>query len=133
MSDPLLVTHIGNSPDDSGGIASVIRMFTTQPIDGVVTATLATYDSASRTRTLARYLRAVLRVVIGRREALGVLHVHLSIRGSFVREGSLVVFARWRGRPVVATVHGSSFVAWSGQHPRLTRFVLGRADRVTVL
>jgi glycosyltransferase involved in cell wall biosynthesis len=127
------VTQVGNSPHDRGGISSVIRTYADHPDPDVVVGSLVTYDSRSRVRTLTRFLTALVRIAITRRGRLGVVHVHLSMRGSFVREGVLLVVASARRLPVVATVHGSSFVAWSATRPRLTRAVLGRARRVTVL
>ena len=39
------------------------------------------------------------------------LTVHLSERGSFVREGALLALARRRGLPTVATIHGAVFAS----------------------
>lgn len=129
----LRVTHVGNSPEDRGGISSVIRNYTGNQYLDVATRTIATYDSTSRTRTVVRFAVAVARVATGRRHRLGVVHVHLSMRGSFVREGAIVVLARTRRAPVVVTVHGSRLMDWSSGHPRLTRTILRRADCTTVL
>lgn len=132
MTTPLRVTHFGNAPGDRGGIASVIRRHLESPPPGVEARAVATYASQDRTLTVRRYLRALAVVARGTRST-GVAHVHLSRRGSFVREGSVLALASLRGVPVVATVHGSDFVAWSSRHPRLTRAVLRRADATTVL
>ncbi|HEV7206516.1 MAG TPA: glycosyltransferase family 4 protein [Jatrophihabitans sp.] len=133
MSDSLTVTHLGNSPDDYGGIASVIRAYVEADEPGLTINAIATYDSTSRVRTVRRFLGALLHLVTRRRRGLGVVHVHISLRGSFVREGALAVVAGLRRLPVVITLHSGRFPDWSRGHPHLTTLVLRRADRITVL
>lgn len=130
---PLRVTHLGNSPDDYGGIASVIRSYAETDEPGLEISTIVTYDSTSRTGTIRRFLAALARVATRRRADLGVVHVHISLRGSFLREGGLAVVAGMRRLPVVITLHSGRFPDWSRGHPRLTTLVLRRADRITVL
>jgi len=60
-------------------------------------------------------------------------HVHLSERGSFLREGSLVALAHRRRLTTVATLHGASFAAFANRYKWLTSAVLGRADLITCL
>jgi glycosyltransferase involved in cell wall biosynthesis len=129
----LRVTHVGNSPTDYGGMASVMRAYTSARFADVDVAMIQSYDSTSRARTVLLLLRALVKVLTGRRADLGVVHVHLSKRGSFVREGVLVVLAAGRRLPVVTTIHSGGFVDWSAAHPRLARAVLGRASCTTVL
>src|SRR5581483_10576759 len=74
------------------------------------------------------WVSAVLRIAFGRRRTMGIVHVHLSFRGSFVREGSLMLLARARHMPVVATIHSGAFPQFSARHPRLVRRVLAQAD-----
>ncbi len=62
-----------------------------------------------------------------------VAHVHLSERGSFLREGSLVALAHRRGLVTVATIHGASFMPFARSYPWLVSAVLRRADLVTCL
>jgi len=62
-----------------------------------------------------------------------VVHVHLSVGGSFVREGAVVVVAHARRFPVVVSLHGGELPDFAARHPRLVRFVLSRADAVVAL
>jgi glycosyltransferase involved in cell wall biosynthesis len=77
---------------------------------------------------IATSARALLRMPAGH-----VAHIHLSERGSFLREGLLVALAHRRGLITVATIHGASFISFANQHPRLVSTVLKRADLVTCL
>ena len=59
--------------------------------------------------------------------------MHLSERGSFLREGSLVALAQRRGLVTVATIHGASLMPFARRHPWLVSTVLRRADLVTCM
>lgn len=65
--------------------------------------------------------------------AARVAHIHLSEKGSFLREGSLVALAGRRGLVTVATIHGGSFVTFAEKYPWLVSAVLRRAHLVTCL
>lgn len=71
---------------------------------------------------------ALLRIPAGQ-----IAHIHLSERGSFFREGALLLLARKRHLAVVATIHGASFVPFAIRHPRLVSAVLTQAHAVTCL
>jgi glycosyltransferase involved in cell wall biosynthesis len=62
-----------------------------------------------------------------------IVHVHLSERGSFIREGGLLVLAKRRGLPTAATIHGAAFLPFARRRPRLAATVLRHADLVTCL
>nr|WP_237398167.1 glycosyltransferase family 4 protein [Rathayibacter rathayi] len=72
-------------------------------------------------------------VAIARREFGSVIVVHLSERGSFLREGSLLRLAHRLGLRTVAHLHGSEFAAFTAAHPRLVKDVLRSADEVISL
>lgn len=59
--------------------------------------------------------------------------MHLSERGSFLREGALVALARRRGLVTVATIHGAVFISFAGRYPWLVSTVLRRAHLITCL
>lgn len=127
------VTHVGDAPDGCGGIASVLRNYATTPWPLSDVRVLPTYHRGSPGRTVTAWLWALAVVLAAPASRVGVVHVHVSWRGSFVREGAVLVLASLCGRPVVATVHGAEFVAWSAEHRVLAGTVLRRADAVTVL
>ena len=80
------------------------------------------------TRLVATSARALLQMPAGH-----VAHIHLSERGSFLREGSLVALAHRRGLVTVATIHGASFIPFARKCPWLVSTVLRHADLVTCL
>jgi len=125
------VHHFGPDPATVGGMATVIRVFTEHSVGGDAVdfhptwrpkAPLASARLAAlSTRALRRMTRAE------------VAHIHLSEKGSFVREGALVALARRHGLVTVASIHGGMFVAFAGRYPWLVSAVLGRAHLVTCL
>jgi glycosyltransferase involved in cell wall biosynthesis len=127
----LAAHHFGPDPATVGGMASVIRVFTERRVGGDAVDFHATWRP-NEPLTSARLATAAART-LRHLPAGDVVHVHLSEKGSFVREGALVALARRLGRPTVASIHGGEFVSFAGRHPRLVLAVLGRADLVTCL
>lgn len=126
------IVHIGPDVSEPGGIETVIGTYLrlSQPWDVSAVATW----SARRPRRLPP-IRAMVELIRIAVVGSGAIHVHLSHRGSFIREGALVLLARVLRLKVFATIHGSQFVA-SATDRRwavLYRFVLMRAYRVAVL
>jgi glycosyltransferase involved in cell wall biosynthesis len=126
-----LVHHFGPDPDYVGGMGSVIRVLTEHRVgcDAVVSHPTWRPNTALASARLA--LAAAVDIVGTHRAE--IVHVHLAQRGSFIREGGLVVFSRLRGRVTVATIHGSGFLAFARRHPRLVSWVLRRAAVITCL
>jgi glycosyltransferase involved in cell wall biosynthesis len=127
----LAVHHFGPDPNTVGGMASVIRTLTEHNVGGESVYSHATWRPRSPLPTtvlFAASVRALLRIPSGQ-----VAHVHLSERGSFLREGSLVALAHRRDLVTVATIHGASFVPFACQHPRLVSAVLRRTHLITCL
>ncbi len=112
-------------------MAAVIEVLVAERLGCDAAASLPTWRPDSFTGTLRLWLRAVLRIARSRRRV--VLHVHLSERGSFAREGSLLWLAARLGHPAVATVHGAEYAAFARSRPRAVRAVLRQADRVIAL
>jgi glycosyltransferase involved in cell wall biosynthesis len=137
LMKPKRVVHIGNDPDGAGGIAAVIRGHLARPPSavGLTEASWISYKpGSSRRGHLSTYLQIARRVLVSDDLRKSVVHVHLSRRGSLLREGSLILLARMRRSPrVVVTVHGST-AASGGYLGRLAlRFVLLPAHIVHVL
>ena len=119
----LHVTHVGPSPSDIGGMESVLRVYERARWSQL---SISVLPSTSRARRLDK-IRLVARAVrILRKGSDGPVHVHLSQRGSFVREGLISVVAG-KSRPVFATIHGSDFVATA--HGFKWRWLYGRILR----
>lgn len=101
-------------------------------LEGFDTRNIVSFEDGAFLWSFVPFLRALWAVANCPGVELGVVQVHLSQKGSFVREGILLLTAHWRKRPVVATLHGSRIVHFvSGS--RWASFVLRRADCVTVL
>lgn len=127
----MVVRHFGPDPATVGGMATVIRIFTEHSIGGEDVDCHPTWrpqSSLRNARLVSGAARALLRMP---RDA--VAHVHLSEKGSFVREGALVALARKCARPTVVTMHGASFMPFAEEHPSLAAGVLRRAHAVSCL
>jgi glycosyltransferase involved in cell wall biosynthesis len=126
-----VVHHFGPDPTTVGGMATVIRVLTEHQVGGDVVDFYPTWrpqSTVGTARLVAASARALLRMPTGQ-----VAHMHLSERGSFLREGSLLALAHRRGLVTVATIHGASFIPFARRYPWLVSYVLKRADLVTCL
>lgn len=131
MTRGLVVHHFGPEPATVGGMATVIKVLVDHAVGGEIVDSHATWSPNSRRDTLRSFAASVRTLL--RTPTSDVVHVHLSERGSFLREGALVALAHMRGHRTVATIHGASFMAFAATRPRLVSAVLRRADVVTCL
>lgn len=130
--EALRVSHVGPSPEQVGGMETVLRAYRDGVWPGLTNVVIASAVRAAWSRQVATFCRAAVRLV---RTPADVRHVHLSHRGSFIREGTLVFISALRG-PTFVTIHGSSFVETAKQSAlwRWTyRVVLRRAKGIAVL
>lgn len=124
------VLHIGPDPESVGGMASVIRRYVQsgQDLEHLNFVSWAPGDSALGSVWRLRRLPSRLRAI-----GPAVVHLHLSERGSFLREGVIAaLMARFFKVPVAATLHGADYFA-EGKLPALARIALGIARAVAVL
>jgi glycosyltransferase involved in cell wall biosynthesis len=128
----LRIVHFGNYSLGGGGIASVLRQYTSWQWAQTTHEARDTYEGAKRSKGLLRLLPALVTIFV-RQRRIDVAHVHLSERGSFLREGSVVLLCSSLSIPTVVTLHGASFKAFRYRCPRLVRSVLDRADLVVSL
>jgi glycosyltransferase involved in cell wall biosynthesis len=112
-------------------MASVIRVLTAQSLGGEVVGCHPTWSPQSHLRTSRLFASSARALLCMRGEQIA--HIHLSERGSFLREGSLVALARMRGVVTVVTIHGADFLPFAQRLPRLARAVLRRADLITCM
>ncbi len=120
--------HFGPGTDTVGGMASAIRILCEHNVGGTVVESHATWSPDSRVRPIVGAGRALFAMQPGE-----VAHIHLSERGSFLREGALLALAHKRGLITVATIHGASFSSFADRRPKLVGTVLRRADLVICL
>ena len=135
LAERAVVHHVGRSGDVPGGMTQVVNAYLAWPFERcdveVVQSRGAPGDHVAGVLGLARALRAVGR--IARTPGRHVVVVHLSERGSFLREGVVLRYAHLRGVPVVAHLHGADFADFAAARPRLVGDVLRAADHVITL
>lgn len=127
------VHHLGRAGDVPGGMTQVVNGYLAWPFPRVDVALITSRGDPHDARAGAvAALRALVRVLRLPREG-SVVVAHLSERGSFLREGTLLRVASARGLATVAHLHGAAFATFATQRPGLTARVLRSADRVITL
>lgn len=127
----VVVHHFGPDPLEVGGMGSVIRVLVEHNLGAARAQGHPTWRQSSRVasaRLTARGIRTLLDTP--RRH---IVHVHLSERGSFVREGALLALAARRRMATVASIHGAEFLDFASEWPRLAASVLRPARVITCL
>jgi glycosyltransferase involved in cell wall biosynthesis len=127
----MIVRHFGPDPRAVGGMSSVIRLLTDRSVGGETVVQQTTWRPGSPLATVALFIGCI--GSLARSPATELVHIHLSERGSFAREGLLLALARLRGLASVATIHGASFLHFAQRRPRLVSAILRQADLVTCL
>lgn len=125
--------HVGRVGEVAGGMTQVINSYRNWTFQHCQVRVLESRDGSKGLRAIALFLRALLGCMRLGSTRQNMVIVHLSQRGAFVREGLVLLAAKLRGYGVIAHLHGSQFVQFSRQHPRLVGAILRRADRVIVL
>lgn len=128
----IIIHHVGPSPESNGGMAAVIESYLMMSATGFAMRALPTWEPGSRVRATVLTLRSLRRVLSMNAEA-NIVHLHLSERGSFIREGLFAIVCRVRGTPVVATLHGANFTEFSRKYSTLVRIVLSSISHVMTL
>lgn len=135
MARRTVVHHVGRSGDVPGGMTQVVNAYLAWPFERcdvkVIESRGDPGDHVAAARGFVRALRAVRRLAAS--PGPHVVVVHLSERGSFLREGTVLRYAHRLGLPVVAHLHGADFAAFAAAHPRLVGDVLRAADHLVTL
>ena len=127
-----VVLQFGPAIGTQGGMASVLESYARLPLSRVRFEFVPTWTPDAFAWG-ARLLAGAARRLQRSETSTTIAHVHLSVRGSFVREGLLVALARRRGIPVVVSLHGGKLLEFGERHPRLVGRVLSAADAVIAL
>lgn len=132
------IVQVGPDPTAVGGVATVIRTYVSMLAAQTTVQQVTSWRPGARVAGATVALAAARRLAGLRAQHRGerlLVHVHVSHRGSFCREGALIWATAALGHPVFVTVHGSQFVATSEQPSwrSLYRWVLRRANAVAVL
>ncbi|MEO5319279.1 glycosyltransferase family 4 protein [Arthrobacter sp. CC3] len=126
------VFHCGPAVRETGGISTVIDELTSIPNGSLRHIPMATWSSSDRDYGLVRALRALL-LLVKKRITDGPfwVHLHVSERGSFIREGMVGHFMSLLGCGLAVTIHGADFVHDHGDwSSTAARRLLKRADVV---
>lgn len=125
------IHHFGPDPAYVGGMGSVIRVLTEHSGGRATTVIHPTWRPTAKFASGPLAMKAALSLL--RVKKIDVVHVHLAKRGSFLREGAIVILARMLGKATVVTIHGSSFLSFARRHQWLVAGVLRRAHVITCL
>jgi glycosyltransferase involved in cell wall biosynthesis len=132
--DTVLAVHFGPMGPLPGGMAQVVNEYLSWDFDGIVSAGVRTTKGRGDRLAVFRWIRAIgvlLKLAVRRREVVAL--VHISARGAFIREGSLVILCRLLRIPVGIHLHGSEFVPFATRHARLVGTVCRSAGTVFAL
>lgn len=126
----LRVVTVGPGPATRGGMASVqasLRRALSAEVDLIEIMSQVDGGRRQRLRTAVASLRELRRTLLSRR--VDVVHVHVSQRGSLVREGAALLIARVYGVSVLAHCHGSRLAGDVESMPRVLRQLVSRLLR----
>ncbi len=126
-----IVWHVGRSGEVAGGMTQVLNAYVNWPFEKINLQIINSRDGSLGLRGMILFLKALLKVLFLPRK--GIVVVHLSQGGSFIREGFILRLAHFRGLGTVAQLHGSRFAEFSKQRSALVKKVLSAADKVHVL
>lgn len=122
------IAHYGTAPGTAGGIGAVLEVYASLDVTGHRMEVVPTYSPRARLFGAAYLLAAIRGLLTDASRRRAIYHVHFSERGSFMREGAIVLAGWLVGSPIVASLHGADFEAFARSHPHLVRAVLRRAD-----
>lgn len=130
------VYHVGRAGDIPGGMTQVVNAYLGWRFEHAdVDILVSRGDPGHHVTAARRYLEARRRLtaIARERERPAVVVVHLSERGSFVREGSLARHAARLGLPVIAHLHGSEFAPFEQRRPGMVARALSVCAHVISL
>ncbi|TDN90554.1 glycosyltransferase family 4 protein [Microbacterium sp. BK668] len=130
-----IVYHVGRAGDVPGGMTQVVNAYLAWRFDECDVKVIESRGNPGDHLTAAKLFARALRTVrtIARSKQPAVIVVHLSERGSFVREGWIARYAHHLGLPVIAHMHGADFAAFEAENSALVGRVLAASDRVISL
>lgn len=127
------VWHVGREGEVAGGMTQVINAYLNWNFEYIKTGLIRSRDGTKGLRALGLFASALAKVLFMGSKRNNLVVVHLSQKGSFIREGLILLAAKARGLSTVAQLHGSSFVQFSERAPQLVRVILTAANKIHVL
>jgi glycosyltransferase involved in cell wall biosynthesis len=125
-----------------GGIATVITGYHEGGlIEDMKFISISTHSSANTTKLTAifTYLFSLLRLVYyGIFKKLGIVHIHMASRGSYIRKSKILRLAKFLGAKTIIHLHGAEFETFynkecSESKKQHIRDTFNMADKVIVL
>ncbi len=133
-TEVLHVWHVGIVGDFPGGMAQVVNEYLSWKLPNLIQNAILTTRGKRDPKALYLFFVAILKILSLRdSRASTVLVFHVSERGSFIREGSLLALSRLIGLATVAQLHGANFDEFADKHGKLVRWILANAHKVLVL
>lgn len=132
MTEVRTVCHYGPPPGGPGGMSSVLDAYSSLPLQRYRFEFRGTWSPDARWHGAADTSRAGW-ALLRDRAPLPLTHVHLSERGSFLREGGLAALAHLRREGVVASLHGADMAPFLEAHPQVARATFRNIDVVVAL
>ena len=133
---------ISTDPEGQGGIATVVKGYHKEGvIDDLAFVTINTHSSSNNNKLTAiiLFVRSLLQILYyGIFHKLGIAHIHMSSRGSYIRKSIILRLTKFLGAKTIIHLHGSEFETFYNeecseikkQHIRNT---FNMADKVIVL
>lgn len=129
------IVHIGVAGDLPGGMAQVLREYEHWSDATLEVRVLRSTKGRGDWFALFRWVGVVRRILssalLGDSNVAFVVHV--SQGGSFIREGSIALLAKYLGFGTALHIHGSGFVDFAQRRNRLVAGVLRRVDEIYCL
>lgn len=125
--------HVGRHGEAAGGMTQVVNGYLAGQFAQFEARAILSRDGSTGLPAVGLALSAAAGILRLRNPDRTVVVAHLSERGSFVREGALLILARARGLATIAHLHGSEFAQFTDAHPGLVGRVLKSADLVLTL
>lgn len=134
-SSPVMrVVHVGQFGAYPGGMAQVVNRYLSWTFDELSIVGCRTTRGRRDILAPLLTLQTMLRIAWFSQSRLpSVVVVHLSERGSFIREGAMLRLARCLGLPAIAHLHGAHFVEFAAAHSKTVSWVLARATHIAAL
>lgn len=127
-----LVAHVGPSTAHSGGIASVIKELTDHSNGKYCYTSLPTWSPTERSKGVLSTSRTIIHLLCNPRK-YSLIHAHVSENGSFIRKSAIGLTSKLIRVPFACTIHGASFVEYSGRAKRTVKFLTKLCDHIFCL
>jgi glycosyltransferase involved in cell wall biosynthesis len=133
---------ISTNPFGKGGIATVVKGYQEEKLfDDLSFVSINTHSTANKNKfsALILFLYSLLQIVFyGLFKKLGVVHIHMSSRGSYLRKSRILRLAKRFTAKTIIHLHGSEFETFynkecSARKKQHIRDTFNMADKVIVL